>query len=152
TFECGHDDFRTECCLRKRYGNMTIQIMLAALEELVFLHHQHDVKIALLTSGSTGVAFCADAQLIAGIDPGRNFHLQAAFPNHASVTPAALAGILDDLSGAAACGTRSRNAEKTLLEANLSVAIACRACYRSRSALAAAAVAFGAGFVTGVLN
>ncbi len=106
---------------------MTIEIVFATLEELMVLYDQHDIKIAGRTATAGGFTFSADAQLVAGIDAGRNLQFEVTLPNDSPLAAASLAGILDDLSRAAALRARSRDAEETLLEPNLPIPVACRA-------------------------
>src|SRR5439155_1739101 len=52
-----------------------------------------------------GVAFTAEADALAVVNAGRDLDLERAFLDHAARPPALLAGVLDQLAGAAAGGT-----------------------------------------------
>src|SRR4029453_10580483 len=149
SFECRDQDFRSQCCLRKRDGNVTVEIMFASFEKLVFLNRKGHVEIAWRTALTRSLAFAAHAQLVAGINAGGYFHLERAIPDDAPFSATGLAGILDNLSRAAACGPRASNAEETLLEANLTIPVACVTGRGSASLGAATTLAVAAEFMAG---
>ena len=57
-------------------GNVTIKIVFAALEELMLLYREHHIEIAGRTAVAGSFTFSADAELVAGIDAGRNLHFE----------------------------------------------------------------------------
>src|SRR5215813_2544868 len=105
---------------------MAVKVVFAALEEVVFFYSQHNVQISWRSALDARVTFGGHAQLVAVIDSGWNFELQRFLTNDASFTLACLARILDHLARAVTMRARSGDAEESLLEAHLSVAVARR--------------------------
>src|SRR5256885_3679286 len=131
---------------------MTIQIMFPAFEELVFLHIQDNVQVARRAAFAAGVSFARNPQLRAVVDAGRYFDLERLLPDDTAITMADQTTILDDLPRTVTLPARPRDAEETLLKADLAVAIARRAGGWPRTLLRAAAIAFRASFVAGNHN
>lgn len=147
TIDGGNRKLRAERGLRKGDRNVAKQIMLAALEKLVLLNAQHDVKVSGRTAVSAGIAFSGDSQLRAGVDARWNFQFEILLTDDASIAAASATAILDHLAGALAVVASASNAEEALLHADLAVAVTRRASGRAGAFLRAAPVAFAACLV-----
>src|SRR5262249_1421420 len=124
------------------------QIVFATLEEFVFLDVQHDVEISRRAAFRAGIAFSGHPQLRARVHARRNLELEHLFLHDAAIAVTHRTPVLDDLTGTVARAGRSRDAEESLLEANLAVAVAGGACRRAGALLSAASTAFTARFMT----
>src|SRR5688572_17287496 len=105
-------------------GNVTVEVVLTPLEELVLLDGKHDIQVAGRTPLTGGFTLAADPQLVSRIHTGRDLHFESAFFDNASLPTAGLAGIFDNLTCTTALRAGSSDAEEPLLKANLSIAVA----------------------------
>ena len=78
-FQRRHLDLRAQGRLRKADGNPAKQVMVLALEERVLLDAEHDIEVAGMASLSSDFPLPGNAQLAAGINPGRYPELQGFF-------------------------------------------------------------------------
>src|SRR5438093_584008 len=145
--ESGDRDLGSQSSLREDDGNMAIQIMFAAFEELVLLHIQDDIQVARRAAFATGVSLARNPQLGTVVDAGRYFDFERFFPDDTAIAMTDRTTILDDLPRAVTLPARPGNTEETLLKANLTVSMTRRARGWPRSFLRAAAIAFRAGLV-----
>ena len=79
-----------------------MQVVALALEELMRLDAAGDDQVSRLGSVHARLAETAHAQLLAFADARRNFHRDMLTIGNAALAFAFLAGVLDDLAGAAA--------------------------------------------------
>src|SRR4051812_12815366 len=98
-------------------------VALTSVERML-LDDQHHIEIAGRPAENTGLAFTLIANAGAVFNTGRNVHLHLVLADQTSFTAAALAGIGDHLSGAAAGAAGACDAEEPLLEAKLTAASA----------------------------
>jgi hypothetical protein len=126
--------------------------VLTAFKKFVFLYGQDDIQVPRGTSSTTGFTLTADAQFVSGIDAGGDFYLKIPLADDTFLTPASLAGILNDLPRPTALRTGSGDAEEALLKTNLTVPVAGTACRSATTLSAARSVAFGTKFVTRKVN
>jgi hypothetical protein len=103
---------------------VAVEIVFPSLEKLMFPDSKNDVEIAWRPASPTRFTFTADTEFVADIDTSRNLYLEGSLPEDPPITTARLAGVLDDLTGSPTLRTASRDAEESLLEANLPVAVA----------------------------
>ena len=118
----------------------------------MLVHVDDDVKMTGRTAGGAGFAFALKAELLPGCDPTGNLDGDFSLARHASRAATGLAGLRDDLSGAAALRARTRDREEALLETDLAVTLALRARARRRSLGRARAVARPAVLLARNLN
>src|SRR5690606_18378465 len=104
----GHGDGRAQRGLGERDGDVAVQVVVAALEELVLAHLDDDVEIARRTAVDSRVALARDAQPRAVVHAGRDLDLQRLFGENAPLAAAGLAWVLDHLARAAAMAARPR--------------------------------------------
>src|SRR4029079_15588565 len=99
TVERRHLDAAPQNRGRKADGNLAGQVLAVALEDLVFAHVHFDVQIAGGGARAHRLALARQADAVAGIDAGWNFHREPLAPAHAPLSQATVAGILDDGAG-----------------------------------------------------
>src|SRR5262249_35281777 len=114
--KCRHRNLSAKRGLRKCDGNVAVQIVLAPLEEFVFLDIQDDVEIARGTAFSAGVAFAGNAQLGSIVDAGRDLQFKDFLPDQTAFAAARKTPVFDDLSSAVALMAGAGDAEETLLQ------------------------------------
>ena len=117
--------------LREIDGNMAVEVVFAALEELMILDIQYNVQISRGSAFSAGVTFTGNAELRTIVHSGRDFELERFFVNDAAFAVTDGATVLDDLSCAMALAAGTRDTEESLLETNLAISVACGACRRT---------------------
>ena len=126
TFESWNCDLVAQCSLRKSNGYVAIQIMLAAFKEFMILNVENNIKVARRATLATRIALTGDSQFGVGVNAGRNFELKSLLADNASVAVTGRAAILDDLPSPVTVTARAGDAEETLLESNLAIAVARR--------------------------
>jgi hypothetical protein len=131
---------------------MTVQIVIPPFKELVLLYVKHDVEIPGRAAFAPCIAFSRNPQLRPDVHARGYFKFESFLSNDAAVTVAHRTAVLDDLSGTMALAAGSRNAEESLLETDLTVAIAGRARYGRSAFLAAGSTAFRTCFVARYLD
>src|SRR6185369_7334568 len=107
---------------------------------------KNDVEIARRAAIYPRLAFTVDAKPRTGLDTSRYLDLERLFFFYAPGTTAFLAWCFNDLAFAAAIGTGSLDAKKSLLKANLSAPPAGDTCFRMRALLSSLSTAFITGF------
>src|SRR5262245_38975748 len=124
-FKRRNGEMRPKGGLRKGNRNMAVEIVITSFKELVLLHVEHDVKITWRATLAAGVTLRRYSQLGSNIDARRDAQLEHFLAHHAAISATHTAAVFDDLSGAVALCAGAGDAEKSLLEANLTVAVAC---------------------------
>ena len=122
--ERGHHDVGAQRRLRKTHRHFAIKIVALALEDGVRAHVHFHVQVARLGARRAGFAFAGKADAVAGIDAGRDLHLQHLFVLHAAVAVAGLAGFGDGLAAATAGRAGLLHGEDAALHADLAATAA----------------------------
>jgi hypothetical protein len=126
---------------------VAIQIVIAPFEKLVFLYVQNDVEVARRAALPARVTFSGNPEFRSIVHARGDFDFEGLFSNDTTIAVTHRAFVLDDLSGTVAVAAGPRDAEETLLEANLTVSVTCWTGRRPRTFLSATAMALSAGFV-----
>ncbi len=90
---------------------MTVEVVVAALEELMILNVEDHIEIARRTAFIAGIAFTGDSELGSIINAGRDLQLDRFFANDAALAVAERTTVLDDLARPVALVATARDAE-----------------------------------------
>ena len=101
-----------------------MQVVALALKEGMLLHVQDDVEVARRAPEQPAFAVSGEADAGAVFHAGGNLRVHRALPQHAAFAFALGAGIGDHAARSLAGRTGARNAEESLLVANLAPALA----------------------------
>src|SRR5579864_4534198 len=101
-----------------------MQVIAFAFEERMLLHVKHDIQITRGTTELTDLPPAAKADASPVFNSGRNLRVDSTLAKQSALAFALRARISDDVAGSLARGTRARDAEESLLVANLPAAIA----------------------------
>ena len=145
--EGGDSDFRAERGLHERNGHDAAEVIAFALKKLMLFHMQNNVEIAGLAAEGSGFTEAGEADACAVFNAGGDFGFDGALTKCAALAAALQAGIGDDLTESLAGGTGACDAEKSLLMADLAVAVAGAAGYRGFPRSGAGAAAGFASFM-----
>ena len=108
-----------------------MQVVAITLEELVILHLNDDVQVALLAAGASVLPLAGEAKPLAGCDAGGNLDRELPLLVDAPGTATGGARLGDDLSRSAALAARARHGEEALLVSQLAASMTRRARRRS---------------------
>ena len=122
-FHGGNLDLRAHGGLRHGDRDDAVQVVAFAREEGMLLHVQHDIQIACGAAELADFAGTGKANAGSVFDAGRNFGVDGALAQNAAFAFALRAGIGDDAAGALAGGAGARDAEKSLLVADLAASV-----------------------------
>ena len=112
-FESRHMHFAPERRNRERDRDFAIQIIFVALENLVFLHMDYDVEVALGPAPNSGFSIARGPQAGAARDPRWNFQFDSGGLFDAPFPFAGAARLFHDLAHAAATGAGLRDLKKS---------------------------------------
>src|SRR5580765_7014952 len=101
-----------------------MQVVAFTLKERMLFDVQHYIEIPRRTAVQAALAESGEAYAGAVFDAGGNFCVDTFLPQHAAFTLALGAWIGDDLSCPLAGGASARDAEESLLIADLSLPVA----------------------------
>src|ERR1700719_2151195 len=101
-----------------------MQVVAFALEERMLLDVKHHIQIARGTAELAHFARASKADASPVFHSGGNLRVDAALAKQSALAFAFRARISDDVTGSLAGRTRPRDAEESLLVANLATAIA----------------------------
>ena len=147
-----HPDFGADrrLCNRKRYD--TMQIVTFAREERMFFHVQDNIKITCRSAELTDFSSTSETDPGAIFHSGGNFGIDRPLTENPALALTFRAWICDYASTSLTSRTGPRNAEKTLLIANLASPVAGTASRRPFAGSGAGPVAFLACFVAANSN
>src|ERR1700730_15848917 len=120
----GHANLRTHGGLGYRDWHDAVQVVALAREKGMFLHVQHNIQISGGTTEGTHLARSGQANSRSIFDAGGNFDLDRALAQIAAFAFALGARIGDHVARALARRTSTRDAEESLLVANLTATVA----------------------------
>src|SRR6185437_4296880 len=134
-------DFRTQSGLGIRNWDRTVEGFAFAFKKRVRLDMQDDIKIARLSTDSTGITLSLVADSRSIFHAGRNAHLHGALLHHPALAFALAARIGNHTPRAAASRTGTGDGEESLLIPHLAATAATAARARPLSLCRAAALA-----------
>src|SRR5437879_54830 len=117
-------DLVAECRLRHVDGNGAVQVVILTLEEGMFLHLQHNVKISGRAAVRAGFTFVGEPQPRAIIDTRGYVDFDLALHRAVALAPAFRARRLNDLTSAPAVAARPAHRKEALLEEDFAAAAA----------------------------
>src|ERR1700680_842433 len=123
-FQGGKADFGAQCGLRERDRDDAVQIVALTLEEGMLLHMQNHIQITRRAPVEATFPVSREANAGSVFHAGGNFRVYGPLTQHPAFPFALGTGIRDHVTRPLASGTGARNAEKTLLVANLAAAVA----------------------------
>ena len=142
-----HLDRAAERRARHADRHRAMEIVAISLEDVVRLHADLDVEIAVRAAVRPRLAVAARADPHALVDAGRNLDLERLVLLEAALAVAGRARLGDELAAAVAGRAGLLDAEEALAHLHRSGAVAGRAADRARSRLGAVALAGLAGLV-----
>src|SRR5690606_14059077 len=145
----GHLQLAAQCRRGERNGQLAVQVVAIALEDLVRLDVDFHVQVARRPAVDARLAIAAGADAHAVIDARRNLDLQGLVAAYTAYAIAGRARVGDFLARPVAGGAGLLHAEKALLHAYRARAAACAARLGRRAGFGAAAVAGIAVFPAG---
>ena len=118
-----HFNLAAQRCHGEVDRHFTVQVVAFTLEDRVRLHLHLNVQIARRCAVLAGFAFTRQADAVASIDAGRNFHRQRFGFLNPAVAVALVARIFDDLAAAMAVWTRLLHGEEALTHLHLALTV-----------------------------
>src|SRR6186713_538958 len=119
-----HLDRAAERCARHADRHRAMQVVAVALEDVVRLHADLDVEIAVRAAVRAGLAVAARADPHAFVDARRNLDLERLVLLDPTLAVARRAGLGNDLAAAVALRAGLLDAEEALAHLHLAVAVA----------------------------